>query len=80
MLTSQLMGKDDLILVTGGGGFIGGHLVAGLLVQQQEDQRNAQLDEQQPQRAAGDPQLRPVESAPTARHVANIASRGTIGA
>ena len=26
----SLIGKDDLIVVTGGGGFIGGHLVAGL--------------------------------------------------
>jgi nucleoside-diphosphate-sugar epimerase len=27
----QLMGKDDVIVVAGGGGFIGGHLVADLL-------------------------------------------------
>jgi GDP-D-mannose 3',5'-epimerase len=26
----SLIGKDDLVVVTGGGGFIGGHLVAGL--------------------------------------------------
>jgi GDP-D-mannose 3',5'-epimerase len=28
---SQFMDKDDLIVLTGGGGFIGGHLVADLI-------------------------------------------------